>query len=138
MESPYKEIIIFVLGGGLISALIAVSKEIRERVAEKKKQKALDSQSSIDLQRVENESDDALWIRLNDENKRLNAELKELRDSPSLSFTTKTNWYKCYRELGARISGLEMQILKELPHTDLMTGHEELKKKYDELGEKMP
>lgn len=149
MESPYKEILIFVFGGGMITAIIAVSKEIRERVAEKKKQKTVDEQqhlsNTVELQRLENESDEAAWKRLNSmlekseaENDRLCKELEKLQGSPSLSETTKTRWYKCYRELGAQIGKLEMLIIRQAKPDGLLTSLEDLKKKYDELGEKMP
>lgn len=149
MESPWKEIIIFIFGGGLITAIIALSKEIRERVAEKKKAKKEEDQNhlstSVEMQRLENESDEAAWNRLSEmlkqsraEEERLRNELSSVRDTSSLSSATITRWYKCYRELGVKIDKLETQVAREKPHPELIDYLTDLKNKYDELGDKMP
>lgn len=149
MESPYKEIFLFVFGGGLITAVIAASKEIRERVAEKKKQKAaaddLHLSNAVERQRLDNESESAAWQRNLEmlersqrEEQRLRLEIEQLRGASSMSSLTVTQWYKCYRELGRKIDKHETQIAREIPHRELADSLLDLRRKYDELGEKMP
>lgn len=148
MESPIKEIVIFVLSGGLTGGIIKLSKELRERVAQKKKEKLDEQQAhlsqTVEIRRIENESDDAAWRRMREMLDQLQKEIQRLRDEAetnrhtSLSGATVQNWFRQFRKHGIEIDKLETQIIRELPHSELRKQISDLKASYDELGNRMP
>lgn len=149
MESPYKEIIFLLLGGGLLGAIIAAARFISEQVKEKRKERdektKLELSETAELKRLESEHGDKvnahLWgiIQANETKiNKLEEKLEQSEKMDSLNRPVVLALRKAAKTVGLQIEIIVTLIAKEAGYQDLMKEAELLEQNYNELENKLP
>lgn len=149
MESPYKEILIAVSSGGIVTALIGgvklVSDLIEKRQKEKQEKKSLDLSAAAELRRLEHEHGNdvnaELWrIIVDKQNEivKLKQEIQDLDTMDSLTRPVVLKLRKAARTVGSQIEILISLVVKETAHKDLLKEIEILEQNYNELENQLP
>ena len=156
MESPYKEIVEGIVGGsvlaslmGTIKAIVEVYKILAERIEVKRKEKKAVAEQhlsqNIEMRRLDRETENVSYERLcslleksEKEEERLRGELEKVQATSELTDGEIMKIYQAFRALGKAIDTVDWIIAKKDGCADLTEPLENLKKKYDELGERLP
>lgn len=148
-----RQLIIILLSGGFIGGFITGAIQIISLVNSRRDKRrellsALEEQERTDTaernrmsREGQAETNKELRQIIQDkkeECERLEKKIQMIEQNSSLSGITVTGMYRSYRELGADIGRIEVMAMREVTYDILRAGIEDLKKTYDQLGDKMP